>query len=371
MTASPNRSYLPEVDQLRGIAALLVFFYHGFQLFGARLAHGAVFDPSKHWVISRNPIIATIEEGHSGVGLFIVLSGFILSIGTVGRPMSYGKFLLARILRIYPLLLVFAIVAFAVAPTDLSNMIATIQPFGASNAQRGNLVAMFWAVAVEFQCYLIFPFLILFSDRFGTRFLVQIIASAIALRCLAVFSEGAIARDISYWTVVGRIDQFCLGMIAARLYLLHGWRERVGRLVFLPVAIAVLLILWVFNRAGGWPLASHWKLLWPTVEGGFWAVFVLCYLRIGPSLPALLSRPLTQLGVVSYSLYLVHFTVINLCIANGLYLRMTGTGYYDALLTTAFVAVPIALGISLLLYDTIEKPFMQLRPRYVEVANGA
>lgn len=366
MTASPNRAYLPEIDQLRGIAALLVFFYHGFQILGAQLAHGVAFDPEKHWIISRNPIIATIEEGHSGVALFIVLSGFILSIGTVGRSMNYGRFLIARLLRIYPLLLVFAAAAFAIAPTDLSSLIATILPIRTADALHGDFVEMFWAVAIEFQCYLIFPFLILFSNRLGTRFLVQVVAVAIVLRCLVVFSNEANAQDIGYWTVLGRIDQFCLGMVAARLYLLRGWQAPIRSIFLIPAALGVLLSLWAFNRVGGWPVTSHWKLLWPTGEGCLWAAFTLCYLRAAAALPKILATPLTRLGVISYSLYLVHFVVINICMRNGMFIRMTGTAYYDALLTTAFVALPIAIAISVLLYGTIERPFMQLRPRYVE-----
>lgn len=371
MTTSLNRRYVPEIDQLRCLAALLVIFYHGFQLMGARLARGAAFDPGQDWVIARNPLIAVIEEGHSGVGLFIVLSGFVLSLGAVGRRLSYGRFLLARILRIYPVLVVFAVVAFAVRPTGVLNMVATLLPLNTTETVRNDFTAMFWAVGVEFECYLVFPFLILFSNRFGTRLLVQIIIIAVVLRMLAVFSEGANARDISYWTVAGRIDEFCIGMIAARLYLLHGWRDTVPRILVLPTGGLVLVMLWLFNRWGGWPVISTWKLIWPTVEGSVWALFLLCYLRAGQLLPRLVARPLTRVGEVSYSLYMVHFVVVNFCIANGLYVRATGNGYYDALLSTAVIVLPIGSLIAWLLYSAIERPFLQMRPRYVEGAIDA
>ena len=100
MTVSVNRRYIPEIDQLRAFAALLVLFYHGLQLIGTQLAQGIAFDPSRHWLYPANPVLTIIEEGHSGVSLFIVLSGFILSLGAVGNSVSYGRFLAARILRI-------------------------------------------------------------------------------------------------------------------------------------------------------------------------------------------------------------------------------------------------------------------------------
>ncbi len=368
MTTSVNRPYIPEVDQLRAFAALLVVFYHGLRLIGPQLAN--IVPPENYWIIPRNPALAAIEEGHSGVGLFIVLSGFILSLGAVGRRIDYGRFMLARILRLYPLLLVFTIVAYSIHPVDFASLLSIVLPVNATSAMYGNFMAMFWAVAVEFQCYLIFPFLILFSNSRGTRFLLQVIAVAIVLRVLAVFSEGANARDISYWTVVGRIDQFCLGMIAARLYLLHGWRDRTRAIWFPAAAAAALLTLWAFNRAGGWPVSSHWKLLWPPVEGCVWALFILCYLSAGRVLPGALSSPATWVGERSYSLYLIHFVVLKLVIANQIYVRATGVIAYDAVLTTAVVAVPLALLISMLLYETIEKPFLQLRPKYVISATG-
>jgi hypothetical protein len=248
--SSINRRYLPEVDQLRAIAAVLVLFYHGLQLFGARLTHGADFSPSQHWLYPSNPIIAIIEEGHSGVSLFIVLSGFILSLGAIGNTVGYKPFLIARFLRIYPMLVVCLVVAISVRPTSLVSQITTLLPVNASGGVDSPFTSMFWAVALEFQCYLIFPLLIAFSNKHGSRFLLQVIAVALLLRLLAILADGANARDISYWTVIGRIDQFCIGIIAARLYVERNLNTLSARW-FLPTAIVAALVLWEFNRLGG------------------------------------------------------------------------------------------------------------------------
>lgn len=366
MTTSPNRKYIPEIDQVRGLAALLILFYHGFYAIGTPLEYHGELDPLKHWVIARDPAISVIAEGHSAVGLFIVLSGFVLSLGTIGRQIHYGRFLTARILRIYPLLLVCWITTITTHPTDLIKAIAELLPLETSNVWHHPLTGMFWAVAVEFQCYLVFPFLARFADRYGARFLFQILAVALVLRLMAVFSEAVNPQYISYATVVGRIDQFVIGMLLARAYALHGWDRRVRGIWFAVAAPGVVIMLWAFNQTGGWPVISNWKLIWQTVEGISWAAFLLCYLQAGQRLPRMVAAPLTRLGEISYSVYLLHASVLNLIIVHGWYIQVTHVPYYDALLTTAVVAFPIVIVIAVLFYNTIELPFLRLRPRYVE-----
>lgn len=154
-------------------------------------------------------------------------------------------------------------------------------------------------------------------------------------------------------------------MITARLYLLHGWRDRARPWMIAPAGIVIVGLLWAFNAVGGWPVQANWKLLWPDVEGLGWAALVLTYLCAGATLPRWIARPVTFVGKISYSLYVVHFVVLMLCLNNTLFLRFTGHGYDDALITTALVVLPIALASAALLFDTIERPFMALRPRYV------
>ncbi|WP_316189886.1 acyltransferase [Bradyrhizobium sp. SZCCHNS1054] len=364
MAASVNRKYIPEVDQLRAFAALLVLIYHCFQLIGARLAHGQDFDPSRFWVHASNPVIAVIEEGHSGVGLFIVLSGFILATGAVGNVVDYRSFLLARILRIYPMLLVCLVAAASVQPVSILNILTSLLPLNVSGGVTQSMSGMFWAVAIEFQCYLIFPFLILFSEERGTKYLVQVIILAIVLRYLTVLADGANPKDIAYWTVVGRIDQFCIGMILARLYA----RSNLSNLKFywfLLATFVVVATLWIFNHLGGMPLVKLWKIWWPTVEGLMWAVFIVTYLSVGHRFPAMLMMVFTKVGEVSYSVYLVHFAVIFAAIRKSAYIRLTGNGYYDAILTALLVVAPLSILIGWLAYHTVELPFLRLRPKYL------
>jgi peptidoglycan/LPS O-acetylase OafA/YrhL len=362
MAASFNRRYMPEVDHLRAFAALLVLFYHGFQLIGAQLVHDASFNLS-FWVVASNPVISVIEEGHSGVALFIVLSGFILSLGAIGKAIDFRKFLAARVLRIYPMFMVCLVVAASSSPTNLIAVITSLLPLNLGEGVGGSFTSMFWAVAIEFQCYLVFPFLLAFSNARGTRFLFQVIIVALVMRLLAVL-VGASPRDLSYWTVVGRIDQFCLGMIAARWYVEKDWNH-LRAAWFIPAASVAFVMLWQFNRIGGFPLVAPWKIAAPTIEGAVWAFFIVAYLAFGRALPPQLSKPAARLGEISYSLYLMHFVVIYAIIQRGLYVHLTGNGYYDALATTLLVALPATAAIAILTHNTVELPFLGMRPKYI------
>jgi peptidoglycan/LPS O-acetylase OafA/YrhL len=86
------------------------------------------------------------------------LSGFILSTAPVGNTFNYKPFLIARLVRIYPMLMVCLIIAADIPPTNLISVLTTLLPVNVSGGVGNTLAAMFWAVAVEFQCYLFFLF---------------------------------------------------------------------------------------------------------------------------------------------------------------------------------------------------------------------
>ena len=185
MTNSPNRQYLPAIDHLRCFAALLVLFYHGFELLGAQLAGQVSFVGARDWVHTLNPFVALVQEGHSGVSLFIVLSGFILSLGTIDKGIAYFKFIWARVLRLYPLLIVCLAAAVLTKPwgsVSLYTIFISLIPISVAGNLQSVFTAMFWAVTIEFQCYLLFPFAMRLGNAYGVKALVGLILFTIALR---------------------------------------------------------------------------------------------------------------------------------------------------------------------------------------------
>ena len=106
------------------------------------------------------------------------------------------------------------------------------------------------------------------------------------------------------------------------------------------------------------------RIVWTTIEGAVWAVFLVAYIGFARLIPTRLSRLSASVGIVSYSMYLLHFVVIYIVTVKGWYLDLPTGPVADALLTTLLVVTPVTLALSALSYQVIERPFLALRTRY-------
>ena len=97
------------LDGLRGVAAILVLFYHVFEgLAFAEATNGA-----------GSGLITTLNHGHIAVDFFFILSGFVISYAYDDRwgKMSTWQFFKRRLIRLHPMLVMGAligVIAFAI-----------------------------------------------------------------------------------------------------------------------------------------------------------------------------------------------------------------------------------------------------------------
>lgn len=308
-----------------------------------------------------NPLFAALLEGHTAVAGFMVLSGFIFVDGADSGSVRFGAFLRNRVLRIYPMYLVTIALGVSLHPgvDQWWGVIRYLLPLAnIGPALFGPPAWMAWAVAVEFQFYLVFPFLFTLLHRHGPALLGRMLALAVVLRLLLV-AGGHDLTALSYWTITGRIDHFLLGMLAAHWLGARG-SARGLRWQLVPALGTLIIALFLFHKAGGFPVVTWRRALVPTIEGAIWARLILAYLGFAPCLPALAA-----LGRVSFSLYLLHLLVIE---ALGPALpRLSADPFVDALVWAVAAALPLSVALAALAalaYTTIEAPFMPLRGRY-------
>lgn len=323
----PPRLHLKYLDGLRGLAALYVVIFH--------------LISTQETVHTLSPIVTGglrwLRYGHFAVDLFIVLSGFCLMLPVArsddGRlPGGMGRFFYRRGRRILPPL--WAALAFTLAmilaarvaggrvraddgsvfdPGNLLTHALLIHNW--FPAYSGSINLPMWTVAVEWQIYFLFPFLLLpLWRRLGSPATI-VIASTIGLLPLILLPT---AYNFS-WTRPWYLGLFAMGMAAAAC----SSRGRDGvpnRYTGWTAAIFVVAII-VMEAAGGADRAmTH---LWAKdLLVGAAAACMLAYLagvvtdpaaggRAGRGLArGLQSRPVVLLGAFSYSIYLIHLPLM-------------------------------------------------------------
>src|SRR5689334_20829021 len=104
---SPNSQHLAKLDHLRFLAAAIVLVYHAylrpFQDINSFHTRTEVLTAIGHAPLLLQPLLALIAEGHTAVGLFLVVSGYIFGHIAAGKNIDAAKFFQNRFLRIYPL----------------------------------------------------------------------------------------------------------------------------------------------------------------------------------------------------------------------------------------------------------------------------
>ncbi|MEO5723646.1 MAG: acyltransferase [Ilumatobacteraceae bacterium] len=365
VSRSKNVRYVVGVDHLRGLAVILIIVYHGVQQISGRL-----------WPLAGNPLAALIYEGHTAVALFMVLSGFIFTYGALDREVHYRPFIKNRLLRIAPMYLLVLTVAIYTTPKAYS--LSGVLPYLTLHAtpplavaDLGAFGALLWTISVEFTFYLIFPFLIRFLRTSGPLYLLGLLAVMNALRLVSAGLNATNIRDLAYWTILGRLDQFVVGMlvgwVVVRRPVVLGRLARGG--VLLAAGAALLIGIFVYNRNGGWLATAAWKSVWPLIEGLLWGSLVWAYLQASARWTGRVGRTAAWSGVISYSAYLLHYALVVLIAKHTPHLA--DDPLRNALLVTALVIIPATAALSTLTYLVIERPFMQMRVRYLTNLSAA
>jgi peptidoglycan/LPS O-acetylase OafA/YrhL len=346
---SSSGEYYEKLDHVRALAAFMVFCWH-FTHATARI-HPLTYVPAF-------PPLSLLEEGHSGVALFMTLSGYLFAKLTDGWNVSVPRFLWNRFWRLAPLL------AVTLPLTFLARVIAGEPPAGAAlNFFAGLVLPRWpngaWSIAVELQFYLLMPLLLpAICRRPHTAFVL--VALALSIRTVLYGLTGEI-QFTSYYSIVGRLDQFVLGIYC---YILFRGSCRRG-LVGLAAAAMFLLVLHAFNQRGGFygTQTSGLWIVWTTLEGVFYGTIIAAYDNSRIVIARPLSAALSHIGRWSYSIYLWHFFLyVPLFIVLDRYV-IEIVSYRDALLASV-IAFGAMVAIGCLSYRTIEEPFFAKRRPY-------
>ncbi|WP_342116659.1 acyltransferase family protein [Pseudoduganella sp. OTU4001] len=355
---SLNIVYNPRIDQLRWLAATLVF---GFHFYLQARGQGLPVLESPWWGL--------VTEGHTGVGLFFTLSGFLfMQIALVQKEIQYGAFLRNRCLRILPLFLTVFVVAISIgrdrfAPQDLLYVLST--NVGLAPTSYTTITGAAWTISVEFTFYLVFPFLARFTLEQGARYLWKLLALMVFFK-LAAFTVNDKSTLMYFSTLVGRFDQFLVGMLAALLCVqLNGKVRRHVRWLWPLSLLLVVCNAALQSHFGKFIAETHdpFWIGWSLMEAVAWSSFIITTVEHDGKLPHLLEKGLTYGGKISFSFYLLHMAMLQLLVTHFHLPAYTGIVPLDVGLSLV-VAYAATWGLSSLSYSAIEEPFLRMRRRY-------
>ncbi|WP_207435158.1 acyltransferase family protein [Sabulibacter ruber] len=213
---SEGKQYFPALTGLRAVAAFLVFAHH-------------TMSQAQN---SRNPLDLLSQEGHMGVSIFFVLSGFLIGIRyfnsfTQNGLAGWKKYFFHRFARLYPVYLVCTVLTLLYNPKPLGVWVlnfAMMQGFFEEVAFTG--IGVGWSLTVEVCFYAIAPLVMFYWNRLGLLgwTLLTFLAGGILVALGELPLPYSFVPDFNYMvrtTFFGRCLEFYLGLALARVWLVR------------------------------------------------------------------------------------------------------------------------------------------------------
>jgi len=236
-----NSFYIKPLDGIRGFAVLMVMFFH-YNL----IDYNTIF----------NGMTSIVKFGQTGVTLFFVLSGFLITrilIKAKNKENYFSHFYLRRTLRIFPLYYFFLLLTYFVLPyLNLASFVSFKEqiPFYLFYQNIAYTFewacegpSRYWSLAVEEHFYLIWPLIMyFFSIKNCYRIIILIGGIAILFRIL-LLKEG---YGTFYFTLC-RMDAIAIGCYVALMEFESNYNLKINwnkHLVVLSVIALVFGYLW-------------------------------------------------------------------------------------------------------------------------------
>lgn len=372
--------YFPNLNGVRFIAAFSVLIHHTEQI---KYLMGLENNYTNFFIKNM---------GKLGVGLFFVLSGFLITYLLLSEKKRRGDisakdFYIRRILRIWPLYFIIVLLGFFVFPAipifneplrdqyyfdadffkRLPFFLLFLPNLGFVFFRSPYLCSQTWSVGVEEQFYAIWPWIIKSKNPVKTfiKLLVGFL-TILGLAWLYVFKVSDFSEETKVRIQEGlalffsqfRILTMMIGGIGA--YLIFTKKAKILTVLFRKdVQIIVYAILALMLGTG-----FHFPGLNMEFYGLFFCFFILNVSQNPKSLIYLEQKIIHYLGKISYGIYIYHPAVIVLCI-NSIHYFFGKTINH---LTFNLILYPTAILLTIIVCDLsfrfIETPLLKLKDRF-------
>lgn len=295
------------IDGLRGYLAIFVFFHHSIVWY--------FFLKNGFWVFTPSNLYNHL--GTTSVGFFFMITAFLFFskiANNQNRKLNWKQLFIGRVLRILPLYLTICILVFTIVlaksnwilsepigniTREILQWISFIQVDINNYADTRIIVArVVWSLAFEWLFYFSLPLLgwLCFRVRASklTFFLSLLLFALYAYIIWNFYPVGAVKR----------LCPFLGGIAAVFAYKINSLKE-LSRSNYLSVNIAILLLITLFFFRDAYSIVPFLLI-----------VIIFISFALGNTFFGILLHPYSQLlGIISYSIYLLHgiliFTTLN------------------------------------------------------------
>jgi peptidoglycan/LPS O-acetylase OafA/YrhL len=350
-------------------------------------AKGALHIPSLDGIRAASFLIVFLSHaglkgkvpGYVGLSVFFFLSGYLIT--TLLRrefdryqDISLKQFYLRRVLRIFPPFYLVLFAAYAICALGLwesspltPGAVAAQLAHGTNYyiVQHGWWTGLapgtwvYWSLAVEEHFYLVFPLLYIWLRRRGytarqqAAILLGICGVILAWRCVLVFGLHA-PKDRTYVASDTRVDSILAGCLLAvwknPVLDEDGPSDRDLLSKWVPLGTLMFIVSLVYRKP-----EFEQTFRYTLQSFGLLPLFIAAIrFHDKPIISLLGTAPAKYLGLLSYSMYLTHTSVI--------YGFESWTRWPEPIRAVAALATVVLLGT--FFYYVIEKPIGQLRRRH-------
>jgi peptidoglycan/LPS O-acetylase OafA/YrhL len=370
-----KRIYFENLDGLRFLCFLSVFFFHSFHT-----EYKHILENKTYQFVKQN----IFGNGNIGVNFFFVLSGFLITYLLIEEKKLNGqvnlrKFWLRRMLRIWPLFyfcVFFGFVifpwlkqAFGQLPNETADPVYYLTflnnfDFIKKGQPDASVLGVLWSIAVEEQFYLVWPIILfLFPEkRLWIPFTIIILANLI----FRALNNTYMMHEFHTMSCIGDMTIGALG--AWLINVSDKFKNRIEQLGKLQIACIYLVFMAIFFFRDKFLLPD------PTIRI-FERLFVaICILLIileqtfaSNSLFKMSNfKTISKLGIITYGLYCLHF--VGILITTNLTKKAgINTSVWEVLVVDTLIALFVSIVISKLSYKYYETPFLKLKERFAYI----
>ncbi|MBD5705073.1 acyltransferase family protein, partial [Citrobacter freundii] len=269
---------------------------------------------------------SSISGGFVGVDIFFVISGYlitgILVSGMERGTYKYSTFIASRISRLYPTLLSILIICLLLGfliftPNDykelgISSLYSALSisnfhfMLGAGyfdTSSEINPLLHTWSLSVEQQFYLIWPIIILAAMKSGRKLAISLIVIAGVISLIASQMMTKINPTQNYFMMPYRIFEFAAGGV---LFFIPNEKARnklISTILFLSGAALIFYSAFYFDKSTPFPGLNA---MIPVMG----SCLCILFSKHTPAGYLLRNKLFVSIGIVSYSVYLIHWPVL-------------------------------------------------------------